>query len=46
MRMKLMKLNNNVILGACVVVMMLLCVLSISQPIRFQKSMEGREAEV
>ena len=46
MRMKLRKLNNNVILGACVVVMMLLCVLSISQPIRFQKSMEGREAEV
>ena len=46
MRMKLRKLNNNVILGACVVIMMLLCVLSISQPIRFQKSMEGREAEV
>ena len=46
MRMKLRKINNNVILGACVVVMMLLCVLSISQPIRFQKSMEGREAEV
>ena len=46
MRRKLRKLNNNVILGACVVVMMLLCVLSISQPIRFQKSMESREAEV
>ena len=46
MRMKLRKINNNVILGACVVIMMLLCVLSISQPIRFQKSMEGREAEV
>ena len=46
MRMKLRKINNNVILGACVVFMMMLCVLSISQPIRFQKSMEGREAEV
>ena len=46
MRMKLRKINNNVILGACVVVMMLLCVLSISQPIRFQKSMDSREAEV
>ncbi len=46
MRMKLRKINNNVILGACVIVMMLLCVLSISQPIRFQKPMASREAEV
>ena len=40
------RINNNYILGACVIVMMLLCVLSVSQPIRFQKAMESREVEV
>ena len=44
--MKLRKINNNIILGACVIVMMLLCVLSISQPIIFQHQMQSREAEV
>ena len=46
MRMKLRKINNNAILGACVIVMMLLCALSISQPLHFEKPMESREAEV
>lgn len=40
------RINNNYILGACVFVMMLLCILSVSQPIRFQKAMESREVEV
>ncbi len=40
------RINNNYILGACVIVMMTLCILSISQPIRFQKQKESREAEV
>ena len=40
------RINNNYILGACVIVMMLLCILSVSQPIRFQKEMESREVEV
>ena len=46
MRMKLRKINNNAVLGACVIVMMTLCVLSICQPLIFQKRMKGREAEV
>lgn len=44
--MKLRKINNNAILGACVFVMMLLCVLSVCQPLIFQKQMEARETEV
>lgn len=40
------RINNNYILGACVFIMMLLCILSVSQPIRFQKAMESREVEV
>lgn len=40
------RIKNNYILGACVIIMMLLCILSISQPIRFQKAMASREAEV
>ena len=40
------RINNNYILGACVFVMMLLCILSVSQPIRFQKAMENREVAV
>ncbi len=40
------RINNNYILGACVIVMMLLCVLSVSQPIRFKQEMASREAEV
>ena len=46
MRMKLRKINNNAILGACVIIMMLLCALSISQPLIFEKQMANREAEV
>lgn len=46
MRMKLRKINNNAILGACVIIMMLLCALSISQPLIFEKQMASREAEV
>ena len=46
MRMKLRKINNNAVLGAFVIVMMTLCVLSICQPLIFQKRMKGREAEV
>ena len=44
--MKLRKINNNAILGACVIIMMLLCALSISQPLIFEKQMASREAEV
>lgn len=44
--MKLRKINNNAILGACVIIMMLLCALSVSQPLIFEKQMQGREAEV
>ena len=33
-------------MGACVIVMMLLCILSVSKPIRFQKEMTSRENEV
>lgn len=40
------RIKNNYILGACVIIMMLLCILSVSQPIRFQKAMASREAEV
>lgn len=40
------RIKNNYILGACVIIMMLLCILSVSQPIRFQKAMTSREAEV
>ena len=43
--MKLRKINNNAILGACVIIMMLLCALSISQPLIFEKQMANREAE-
>ena len=46
MSMKLRKINNNIVLGACVIVMMLLCILSISQPIRFDKQRASRETEV
>ena len=46
MSMKLRKINNNIVLGACVIVMMLLCILSISQPIRFDKQRANRETEV
>jgi len=46
MRMKLRKINNNVVLGACVFVMMTLCILSVGQPLIFQKQMQSREAEV
>lgn len=46
MSMKLRKINNNIVLGACVIVMMLLCILSISQPIRFDKQKASRETEV
>lgn len=46
MRMKLRKINNNVVLGACVLVMMALCILSVAQPIIFQKRAESRAAEV
>lgn len=46
MRTKLRKININIILGACVIVMMLLCVLSISQPLRFDKERVSRETEV
>ncbi len=46
MRMKLRKINNNVVLGACVLVMMTLCILSVSQPLIFQKQAESRAAEV
>ena len=46
MRMKLRKINNNVVLSACVIVMMMLCILSVGQPIIFQKQMQSREAEV
>ena len=44
--MKLRKINNNAILGACVIVMMLLCVLSVCQPLIFQKQQENRETAV
>ena len=40
------RIKNNYILGACVIIIMLLCILSVSQPIRFQKAMASREAEV
>ena len=40
------RINNNLILGACVIIMMLLCILSVSKPIRFQKEMANRESEV
>ena len=40
------RIKNNYILGACVIIMMLLCILSVSQPSRFQKAMASREAEV
>ena len=46
MRMKLRKININIILGACVIIMMLLCVLSLSQPLRFDKERVSRETEV
>ena len=44
--MKLRKINNNAILGACVIVMMLLCVLSVCHPLIFQKQQENRETAV
>ena len=44
--MKLRKINNNIVLGACVIVMMSLCILSISQPIRFDNERASRETEV
>ena len=40
------RIKNNYILGACVIIMMTLCILSVSQPIRFQKAMASRETEV
>ncbi len=40
------KINNNYILGACLVVLIALCILSIRQPMRFQQEQERREQVV
>ena len=40
------KLNNNYILGACVVVLIALCILSIWQPMHFQQEQARREQAV
>lgn len=40
------KINNNYILGICVIVLMVLCILSVNQPIRFQKEQAQREEVV
>lgn len=41
-----LKINNNYILAACVLVLAVLCVLSVSQPVRFQREQARREAVV
>ena len=40
------KININYILGACVIVLLVLCTLSISQPLRFQSAQQEREKAV
>ena len=40
------KININYILGACVIVLLVLCTLSISQPLRFQSAKQEREKAV
>lgn len=40
------KININYILGACVIVLLVLCMLSISQPLRFQSAQQEREKAV
>ena len=40
------KISNNSILAACVLVVLTLCLLSVWQPIHFQKEKEQRETAV
>lgn len=40
------KININYILGACVIVLLVLCTLSISQPLRFLSAKQEREKAV
>ena len=40
------KISNNSILAACVLTMLMLCLLSVWQPIHFQREKEQREAAV
>lgn len=40
------KININYILGACVIVLLVLCTLSISQPLCFQSAQQEREKAV
>ena len=40
------RINNNLILGVCVAIMMLLCILSVSKPMRFEQEKASRETEV
>ena len=39
-------IKYNSSLGACAIIMMLICILSVRQPFRFQTAMTSREAEV
>lgn len=40
------KINHNFILGACAVVLLVLCILSISQPLHFESQQAERETAV
>ena len=40
------KINNNYILGACLALLIILCLLSVGQPIRFQHEQAKREQAV
>lgn len=40
------KINNNYILAACVAILLTLCILSVDQPMRFQRQQAQREAVV
>ena len=40
------KINNNYILGACAIVLLVLCLLSIFQPLHFQSEQASREKAV
>lgn len=40
------KINNNYVLGACALALLVMCLLSVLQPIRFEKQMAEREVLV
>lgn len=40
------KINNNYVLGACAVILLAMCLLSVLQPIHFERQLAEREAVV